>query len=110
MKRYLSPILALVVVLAVAIFWQSAFVVSEHEQVIVLQLGQHKRTLIEPGLYFKVPFIQDAIYFERRILMADSSAAEYITLDKKRLLVDHISRWRIVDPLVYYQAVRTEPA
>lgn len=110
MKKFSRPILTLALVIAVALFWQSAFIVSEHEQVIILQLGEHKRTVKEPGLNFKIPFIQDAIYFESRVLMADASAAEYITLDKKRLLVDHISRWRIADPLVYYQAVQSEPA
>src|SRR5690606_10712330 len=58
--------------------------------------------------HFRLPFLQTVHYFESRVLMADGRADEYLTLDKKRLVVDHIARWRIVDPLTFYQTVRTE--
>lgn len=102
------PIIALVIVIGAALVLQSAYIINERQQAIVLQFGEHVRTVNEPGLYFKIPFIQDVLFFESRILMADTGAAEYITHDKKKLLVDHISRWRIVDPLAFYQAVRSE--
>ena len=101
-------IAALIAVIAVALILQAVFVVNEREQAIVLQFGEHVATIQEPGLKFKIPFIQNVVYFDRRILLADGTADEYLTLDKKRLLVDHISRWRIVDPLLFYQTVRTE--
>lgn len=108
MKRFLVPIITLLVVIVAAVVLQSAYIVSESQQAIVLQFGEHVRTVRDPGLYFRIPFIQNLIYFDKRILLADTGAAEYITFDKKKLLVDHISRWRIVDPLTYYQAVGNE--
>ncbi|HLS91077.1 MAG TPA: protease modulator HflC [Limnochordia bacterium] len=102
------PVLALIIVIGIAVLLQALFVVTEGQQAIILQFGEYIRTVQEPGLHFRVPFIQTPIYFERRVLMADGRADEYLTLDKKRLVVDHISRWRIVDPFTFYQTVRTE--
>jgi membrane protease subunit HflC len=62
----------------------------------------------EPGLYWKVPFVQSVTFFDKRVMAADTGSAEYLTLDKKRLLIDHISRWEIVDPLKFYRTVRDE--
>jgi modulator of FtsH protease HflC len=106
MKRY---IIALAVVLAVWIMLtQAAFVVDETEQALVLQFGHPVRMIQEPGLHFKVPFAQQRILLERRILVSDPAAGEYFDSDKKRLLVDHLTRWRISDPLRFYQSVRDE--
>jgi membrane protease subunit HflC len=66
------------------------------------------RTVREPGLYWKVPFVQSVTFFDKRVMAADTGSAEYLTLDKKRLLIDHISRWEIVDPLQFYRTVRDE--
>ncbi|MEW6046905.1 MAG: protease modulator HflC [Bacillota bacterium] len=95
-------------VIAAFVVVQAAFIIDERQQAVILQFGQHVRTIQEPGLHLKLPFIQNVFFFDRRILMADGSVDEYLTLDKKRLLVDHISRWRIEDPLLFYQTVRTE--
>lgn len=84
------------------------YIVSESEQVIVTRFGQPIRTVREPGLYWKLPFLHTVTYFDKRVLAADSGGAEYLTLDKKRLLIDHISRWEIVDPLQFYRTVRDE--
>ena len=101
--------LALVLVpLALVAASQAFYIVDEREQVIVTQLGQYLYQIREPGLYTKVPFYQTAISFEKRILISDANPAEYLTLDKKRLLADHITRWRIVDPLTFYITVREE--
>src|SRR5687768_9311336 len=101
--------LALVLVpLALVAASQAFYIVDEREQVIVTQLGQYLYSVREPGLYAKVPFYQTAISFEKRILISDANPAEYLTLDKKRLLADHITRWRIVDPLTFYITVRDE--
>jgi modulator of FtsH protease HflC len=96
------------VIILVFLLLQSAFVIGEWEQGIVLQFGKPVRTIREPGLYFKYPFMQDLIAFDKRILAAEARPAEYITLDKKRLTVDTVSRWKIEDPLVFYQTVRNQ--
>jgi membrane protease subunit HflC len=87
---------------------ESAYIVTERDQAIVTQVGQYIRTNQEPGLYFKIPFYHSVTHFERRIVVTDTAPAEYLTLDKKRLVVDPITRWRIVDPFTFYIAVRDE--
>jgi membrane protease subunit HflC len=96
----------IVVFLAAIVVGQSAFVVQQWEQGLILEFGKPIRIIQEPGLYFKTPFIQDLTLFEKRILAAEARPAEYITLDKKRLTVDTVSRWRISQPLLFYQTVR----
>lgn len=91
---------------ALIIVPQTCFIISEYEQAIVTQFGEYKRTLREPGLYFKMPFIQAVHRFEKRIVSSDAVAAEYLTIDKKRLVVDHVTRWRITDPLKFFKTVR----
>lgn len=95
--------LGLVIVFVAA---QAAFTIGEWEQGMIVQLGEPKRIIQEPGLYFKMPGVQNLVRFEKRILTTDAREAEYITLDKKRVLVDHVSRWRIEDPLQFYRSVR----
>ncbi len=87
---------------------QTVFTIGEWEQGMVVQFGNPKRIIQAPGLYFKLPGIQNLVRFEKRVLTTDARAAEYITLDKKRVLVDHVSRWRIQDPLQYYRSVRDQ--
>ncbi|MGH7277880.1 MAG: protease modulator HflC, partial [Candidatus Rokuibacteriota bacterium] len=86
----------------------ATYIVPEWQQVIVTQFGQPIRTVREPGLYWKVPFLHTVTVFDKRVLASDTGGAEYITLDKKRLLIDHISRWEIVDPLEFFRTVRDE--
>jgi len=85
---------------------QTAFTIGEWEQGMILQFGNPKRILQEPGLYFKVPVVQNLARFDKRVLTTDARTAEYLTLDKKRVLVDHVSRWRIQEPLEFYRSVR----
>jgi modulator of FtsH protease HflC len=87
---------------------ESAYIVTERDQAIVTQVGQYIRTNREPGLYFKIPFYHSVTHFERRIVVTDTAPAEYLTLDKKRLVIDPITRWRIADPFTFYIAVRDE--
>ncbi len=84
------------------------FTVDEREQAIILQLGKHVRTIQKPGLYFKLPLVQNVLRFEDRILEYDASAAKIITADKKHLMVDNYARWKIIDPLKFYETVRNE--
>lgn len=87
---------------------QTAFTIGEREQGLIIQLGNPKRILKEPGLYFKLPVMQNLVRFDKRVLTTDAQTAEYLTLDKKRVLVDHVSRWRIQDPLEFYRSVRDQ--
>jgi membrane protease subunit HflC len=87
---------------------ESAYVVDERSQAIVTQVGQYIRTDQQPGLYFKLPFYQSVTTFDRRIVVSDTAPAEYLTLDKKRVVIDPITRWRIADPFVFFVTVRDE--
>src|SRR6185437_9077285 len=101
---------AAVIVLAVVIFLAmgTLYTVNQTEQAIVLQLGEYKRTVREPGLHVKVPFFQNVVYFDRRVLDVEPSAEEVIASDQKRLVVDSYARFKITDPLQFYQSVGTE--
>jgi membrane protease subunit HflC len=98
----------IVIILAIIISRQIVFTVNETEQVIITQFGEYKRTIQEPGLAFKTPFVQTVNRFDRRILVSDAPYAEYLTQDKKRLVADPVTRWRIADPLRFYKTVRDE--
>jgi len=87
---------------------QTFFTIDETEQGIVTQLGKYVRTVQEPGLGIKIPFIQKVHRFEARVLEYDAKAAPIITRDKKQLIVDNYARWKIADPLKFYQMVRSE--
>lgn len=101
-------VIAIVLVVGGIVLSQTAYVIPEWQQAIVTRFGQPIRTVREPGLYFKVPMVHVLSRFDRRILATDSPGGEYLTLDKKRLLVDHISRWYIADPLQFYRTMRDE--
>jgi membrane protease subunit HflC len=95
-------------IVAVFALTQTAFTIGEREQGVIIQLGNPKRILQEPGLYFKLPVVQNLVRFDKRVLTTDAQTAEYLTLDKKRVLVDHVSRWRIQEPLEFYRSVRDQ--
>ena len=107
-KKLFSGVgLVLILVLAIVVY-QTAFIVDEGEQAIIIQLGKFKRAIQEPGLNWKIPFVQQAITLERRILASDAQPAEYLTMDKKRVVVDHVTRWKIKAPLQFFITVRDE--
>jgi len=101
---------AILVVLGVAFAaWNLAlFTVPAWMQAMVVQLGDPVRDVREPGLYWKIPFVQQVTYFDRRLLDYDAAPKEILTRDKQQLVVDNYSRWRIVDPLQFYRTVRDE--
>lgn len=104
-----SKILVIIlVIIGLIVMAGAAFTIDEKEQAIITQFGKYIRTIKEPGLHFKIPLIQNLHRFESRVLPLDPGAVEYITLDKKRIVVDLISRWKIEDPLEFYRSVRTE--
>jgi membrane protease subunit HflC len=91
------------------VVWTSLFfTVPVWMQAVVVQLGDPVRTITEPGLYVKVPFIQDVLYFDKRLLDYEASPKEILTKDKQQLVVDNYSRWRIDDPLLFFRTVRNE--
>jgi membrane protease subunit HflC len=86
----------------------SIFIVSQTQQALVLRFGNPVRVTTTPGLYFKLPLIDNVVYLDKRLLNLDSSPLEIIASDQKRLVVDAFGRYRIVDPLRFYQAVGTQ--
>ena len=109
MRKGLLTVGAIVVAAAAAVGISSTYVVHQTEQALVLQFGEPRKVVQEPGLHFKLPFIQNVAYFDARLLDYDSPPAEVLTKDKKTLVLDNYSRWRIVDPLAFYQTVRSIP-
>ncbi|MBB4267224.1 protease modulator HflC [Roseospira visakhapatnamensis] len=98
-----------VAVFLLAIVAASAlFVVRETEQVIVMQFGNPQRVVDTPGLSWKLPFIQNVVVYEKRVLGSDPPGEEVILADQKRVVVDTYTRWRISDPVRFYQAVNRE--
>ena len=90
-------------------FYSALFTVNQTQQALVLQFGEPKRIIQEPGLSFKIPFIQDAVFYESRVLsLIPQDAEEIILADQKRLQVDAYARYRIEDPLLFFQTVRNE--
>ena len=84
------------------------FTVYQTQQALVLEFGKPKREIKDPGLHYKIPFIQNVEYFDKRILAIDTAAQEVIASDKKRLVVDAFARYRITNPLLFFQSVRDE--
>lgn len=95
--------------LGLLLLLQSAFTVHQTQKAIILQLGKPVGQTPGPGLHFKLPFVQNVLYFDSRILNYDARPAEALTKDKKAIVLDNYARWRIVDPLVFYQRLRTIP-
>jgi len=105
-KKLISAIVFLaIIVVALA---ASLFTVDETEQAIVTQLGKFVREVKQPGLHFKIPLIQAVHKFEARVMEYDAAAAKIITDDKKHLVIDNYARWKIIDPLKFYQTVGSE--
>ncbi len=105
MLRHAMMIAAGVVFL---IMLSAVFIVDQREQALVLQFGEPVRVVKDPGLHFKVPMVQNVVKFDRRVLDLNARANEVIAADQKRLIVDAFIKFRIGDPLKFYQAVRTE--
>lgn len=107
MKKNLHLILVGAAVLLV-LASQSLYIVQQPEQAIVLQFGNPVRLIQEPGLKIKMPFIQNVVFYDKRLLNLEPPAQEVVLKDKKRLDVDTFSRYRIVEPLTFYKTVRNE--
>ena len=112
----MSPVLMRIGVAVLAIgvlLYSSAFVVVQTQQALVLQFGEIVRVIQKPGLYFKLPFVQNVIFFDRRLLDFRAAPAEFISKNRatdveERVVIDAFVKYRITDPVLFYQAVRTE--
>lgn len=105
MRNLLASIFALLVIAATAASF-SLFIVHQNEQALVLEFGKPKRIIDKAGLQWKLPLVETVEFFDKRILDLDTAAQEVFTSDQNRLIVDSFARYRIVDPLKYYQTVR----
>ena len=105
--RGVKLIVPAIILIGVVVF-QSLFIVQEISQAIVLQFGDPKKIVTKAGLNFKLPFIQNVVYLDKRILNLDTPPEEVIASDQKRLIVDAFARFKIVDPLKFYISVGDE--
>ena len=103
-----GKIVAGILVLIGVVAFLSVIIVKEVNQAIILQFGDPKRIIMKPGLNFKIPFIQNVVYLDKRILNLDTPPEEVIASDQKRLIVDAFARFQIVDPLKFYISVGNE--
>ncbi|MEE9231626.1 MAG: protease modulator HflC [Acidobacteriota bacterium] len=105
MNRGLVVLLIIMVIVALAAS-SFLYVIDEREQVVITRFGRPIRTVAEPGLHFKAPFVDTVNVFDKRVLAWDGSPDQIPTSDKKYIFVDTFARWRIVDPLRFFQSVR----
>ena len=101
MKKTVPAILGLVLIVIGVIAYSSMFTVHQTQQALILQFGNPIRTIPTPGLQFKLPFVQNVEYYDRRILDLDPPVQEVILFDQKRINVDAFARYKIVDPLEF---------
>ena len=108
MNRGALTVFAVILGVAALVAYLTLFTVSQTQQALVLEFGKPKRVITDPGLQYKIPFIQNVEFFDKRILDIDTASQEVIASDKKRLVVDAFARYRIMDPLLFFQTLRDE--
>ena len=108
MNRKVSLILGVLVIVLGIIGLGAVYTVHQTEQAIVLMFGNPKRVATEPGLKFKIPFVENVLFYDKRVLNLDPPVESIILSDQKRILVDAFARYRIKDPLLFFQRVKTE--
>lgn len=105
----LAAIILIVVTMLVGLFGsQALFVVDETQLAVVTRFGEPQRSIKSPGLYSKVPFMDTITYFEKRLLLFDAPPDSLLTMDKKRLIIDVYARGKIVNPLTFFEKLRSE--
>jgi modulator of FtsH protease HflC len=107
MNRTIAVGVAVTVLLLLGVLFSCVYTVNQTQQALIVQFGAPVTVASEPGLHFKLPW-QQGYFFEKRLLNLDAKSEEVISADKKRVLVDAFARWRIVDTLLFYQALRDE--
>jgi len=108
MNRRILAVLGVVLIALGILVSSSTFIVDQTEQALVLQLGEVRAVRDKPGLWFKRPFVENVIYYDNRVLDFEPPHEEVIVSDQKRLVTDTYTRYRIVDPLKFYQTVGSE--
>ncbi len=107
--KYVSTIAIIAIIIAISVVGGMFFIVNETQQAIVTQFGKPVgKPITTPGLHMKLPFIQDANYFDKRFLAWDGDPNQIPTKDKRFIWVDTYARWRIADPLLFFQRLRDE--
>ncbi len=104
MNKTFLTVLAILLVAIGVVASSSLFTVYQTEQAIVMQFGKPQKVIQEPGLNFKLPFVQDVVFVDKRVLSVSTKREEVVTRDQKRLMVDSFARFRIANPLQYYQS------
>lgn len=107
MNRFGGAAILVVAIVGIVILLQAVFTVHQSERALVLQLGKPVRVVNEPGLSFKIPFFENVESISKRVLSVEGSQQELLTSDQKRVVVDYFARYRIIDPLLFYQSVRS---
>jgi membrane protease subunit HflC len=109
MKRPSRIVIGILVVLGLIVLFSSTFIVGEAEQVVLTQFGKPVgKPIVVPGVHFKIPFIQETNFFDKRFLEWEGAPNQIPTKDKRFIWVDTYARWRIHDPLLFFQRVRDE--
>ncbi len=105
----MKKLISIIIILGIIVVGSNlvCFIIDETQQAVVLQFGEPVRTVTDAGLNFKIPFLQNVKYFEKRILEYDADPKVLYTSDEKNLEVDNYARWRIEDPLLFYQSAGT---
>ncbi len=104
MGKSISTVLAILVIVAGFVAASALYTVNETEQALVMQFGKVQTVVQKPGLNFKTPFVQNVIFVDKRVLAVGTQREEVVTKDQKRLMVDSFARFRITNPLLYYQS------
>ena len=107
MMKGITGLIAVLVAIAVVVTYGALFTVHQNQQALVLRLGEPVKILTEPGLQFKYPLVDSVVYIDKRILDLENPAQEVIASDQKRLVVDAFARYKIFDPLKFYQSLGT---
>ncbi|MEI9995509.1 MAG: protease modulator HflC [Rhizomicrobium sp.] len=105
MNRILAILAGLTGVVAFILLLSSFYFVNQTEEALVLQFAAPQSVVTEPGMHFKTPLTQSVVFFDKRVLLLDAPPEEVVASDKKRMIVDAFARWRITDPLKFYQSL-----
>ena len=109
MRRNHAIAIGAAAIVALIVLFSSLYTVHQTQQALVLQVGEPRAVVTDPGLHMKLPWpFQNVLYLDKRVLFLDLPAEEVIAQDKKRLVVDAFARWRITDPLRFYQSLTDE--
>lgn len=108
MNRFSGGAILIAIVVGIIALYQATFQVYQSDRALVLRLGKPVRLVDEPGLHFKMPFVEDVEQLSKQVLNVDGLQQELLTNDQKRVVVEYFARYRIVNPLLFYQSVRNE--